>query len=964
MKQILLSGLLLGLLNSGFFAQNVDTDIYRTIDGRFNNPDHEEWGAAHSPLIRFTGNGFADSISVPPGIDRPNPRTISNTLFAQEGLVNDPMTLSDFTWVFGQFIDHDVALTEHPGEPFDIQIPAGDPQFDPVGTGSMTIGLLRNAPIEGTGLSPDNPRQYDNDITAFIDGSAVYHSEQEAADWLRTFEGGKLKTSAGGLLPYNTIDGEFDSEIDPTAPHMADPVGFAPRLFVAGDLRVNENPLLIAMHTLFVLEHNRQADLIAAANPDWTDEEIYQYARKMVSGLIQSIVYDEWLPAMGVNLEPYSGYDPTVVPQLANVFSAAAFRMGHTLLNGNIRRTDEYGEILPEGNLDLRHAFFNPMALPDVGGLEPYLRGMAEQNQQKFDGKVIDDVRNFLFGPPGAGGMDLVAINIQRGRERGLPTFNEVRLAYGLSPYTFVEQINDDLEVAGRLSFLYGGDIRKVDPWVGMLTEKSMPGAIFGETVLRIMEVQFRALRDGDRFFYLNDPLLTDEEKDWITTTTFRDIIMYNTDIAVMQDNVFLTTEYSEVCASMTIDVDGGVLVQGTWDPLFDTRIDVLVSGNSVNNNITGGLGVYGFEDLAACDQNIISPSREDTWLNGLTVQDLVIITRHILQIQEFDSPYQYLAADVNFDEDVSVIDIVQIRRLILDLQQQFDDGNPWRFVGAAHEFPDLENPWLLPIPSVLNLSQINAADYDQGFVAYKLGDVNSSADLTIGGSLVEDGAQFAAMRYTSPDQLDIAFVDREVEAGEVFDLKFMVAGNTQEIDGFQFALDFGDNLVQQAPADFEFGEAFYGNQGYDNVLRLVGEPINGAATHFHVLLRATRDMRLSDEIRIAGDFPSVAMDYDDLLHEVSLAPGAPEDLMDKIPPFTFFPNPFEQQLRIRFDEPIASAGEVQLADPLGRVLMTVPLSPGTTDYNLEGDVSWPAGHYCYRVNVDGMEHKGCVVKH
>ncbi|MEM8585596.1 MAG: peroxidase family protein, partial [Bacteroidota bacterium] len=208
MNRFLLASLWLGISLTAISAQEVDTDVYRTIDGRFNNPTNEEWGAARTPLLRFTGNGFTDSISVPPGIDRPNPRVVSNTLFAQEGLINDPMTLSDYTWVFGQFIDHDVALTEHPGEPFDIRVPAGDPQFDPLGLGDVFINMTRNGPIPGTGTSPDNPRQYDNDITSFIDGSAVYHSEQEAADWLRTFEGGRLKTSAGNLLPYNTVDGE------------------------------------------------------------------------------------------------------------------------------------------------------------------------------------------------------------------------------------------------------------------------------------------------------------------------------------------------------------------------------------------------------------------------------------------------------------------------------------------------------------------------------------------------------------------------------------------------------------------------------------------------------------------------------------------------------------------------------------------------------------------------------------
>ncbi|MEM8584709.1 MAG: hypothetical protein AAGF87_10585, partial [Bacteroidota bacterium] len=207
-------------------------------------------------------------------------------------------------------------------------------------------------------------------------------------------------------------------------------------------------------------------------------------------------------------------------------------------------------------------------------------------------------------------------------------------------------------------------------------------------------------------------------------------------------------------------------------------------------------------------------------------------------------------------------------------------------------------------------------------------------------------------------------YVDREVEAGEVFDLKFMVAGGNEGLDGFQFAIDFGDNLVQQADADFQFGEKFFGHRAVDRKLRLVGEPISGEATHFHVLMRATKNCRLSEEISIAEDFPSLAMDAEDELSQINLVPSVPADMMDKVPPFTFFPNPFEQQLFLRFDEPLSTDGEVELADPLGRIVLSIPLQAGSTDYNLEGNANWPSGHYCYSVKVDGMEHKGCLVKH
>ena len=130
---------------------------------------------------------------------------------------------------------------------------------------------------------------------------------------------------------------------------------------------------------------------------------------------------------------------------------------------------------------------------------------MAEQTQQERDSKVVDDVRNFLFGPPGAGGADLPAINIARGRDRGLNSYNNIRQSYGLPIFFEFEQINPDPDVYQVLEDLYDGDINKVDPWAAMIAERSMSGSIFGPTIQRVLSQQFTDLRDGDRFFYLNE---------------------------------------------------------------------------------------------------------------------------------------------------------------------------------------------------------------------------------------------------------------------------------------------------------------------------------------------------------------------------------------------------------------------------------------------------------------------------
>ena len=198
---------------------------------------------------------------------------------------------------------------------------------------------------------------------------------------------------------------------------------------------------------------------------------------------------------------------------------------GHTLINDRIERIDADGLPHPDGDLPLKEAFFNPMKLIESGGIDPLLKGMGTQMHQEMDCKVVDALRNFLFGDPGFGGLDLAAINIMRGRDRGLPDFNSIREALGLDRYTAWSNITSVVEDAALLKDNYD-DLDQIDPWVGMLIEDHFSGSLFGETVLRIMEMQFTRLRDGDRFYYENDQSFSAIEKDEIKKTRFYDILM------------------------------------------------------------------------------------------------------------------------------------------------------------------------------------------------------------------------------------------------------------------------------------------------------------------------------------------------------------------------------------------------------------------------------------------------------
>lgn len=490
---------------------------FPSIDGTGHNPTNPEWGSTGIELLRRAAAEYEDGASAPAGADRPSAREISNAVADQpDDVPLNNRDMSAFVYVWGQFIDHDLDLTlaASPAEPFPISVPTGDPFFDPLAAGTQIIPLNRANYNPATGTEAGNPRQQINSITAWIDASMVYGSDAETAAKLRTFSGGHLKTGDGNLLPTDPDSGAV----------------------MAGDIRAAENPELTAMQVLFVREHNRIADEIAAENSGLTDEEIYQQARLRVIGEIQAITFNEFLPALLGSAAPrgYSGYRPNVNPGIANEFSTAAFRIGHTLVGDEIEFLDNDGNAI-RPPLSLREAFFNTGVLVETG-IDPILKYVASDRANEVDTLVIDDLRNFLFGPPGAGGLDLASLNIQRGRDHGLADYNSVRAAYGLPRVRSFAQITSNRQLQQALQDLYG-DVDNIDLWVGGLAEDHLPGSSVGPTFARIIADQFARLRAGDRFWYQN--AFTGSERRELERTSLADVIRRNTGVTNLQDNVF-----------------------------------------------------------------------------------------------------------------------------------------------------------------------------------------------------------------------------------------------------------------------------------------------------------------------------------------------------------------------------------------------------------------------------------------
>lgn len=502
----------------------------RTFDGVGNNLLHPSWGSAGTPLLRVAPAAYADGVSTPAGSDLPGARELSNVLGAESAEVLNDRFLSDFIYVFGQMVDHDLDLTVNatPSEPFNIPVPAGDPIFDPAGSGNQVLLMNRSKSDPTTGTGIGNPRQQINEVTSWLDGSQIYGSSEQRARALRTLEGGRLKTSAGNLLPFNTMG------LSNQAPFGADPTQF----FVAGDVRVNENIELTAIQTLWMREHNRLADVIQRDDAGLTDEEIYQRARRLVIAEFQQVVYNEFLPALlgpGA-LRAYTGYRPTVNAGIANEFSTMAFRVGHTFLGDDVEFLDNDGREIRE-EVALRDAFFQPGLVREYG-IEPILKYVSADKAREGDTVFVDGVRNFLFDPPGPGvnGFDLFALDVQRARDHGLPDYNTMRAAYGLPPVRSFAQITSDRELQAQLRSLYG-DVGNVDAFVGGLAEDRAPGASVGPLFRRAIAEQFERLRDGDRFWYERE--LSPSELNQVRGTTLSNLIRRNTTITNIQDNAF-----------------------------------------------------------------------------------------------------------------------------------------------------------------------------------------------------------------------------------------------------------------------------------------------------------------------------------------------------------------------------------------------------------------------------------------
>lgn len=492
---------------------------YRSVDGVCNNLRNIWYGAASTPFNRLLNAQYDDGYQAPrtfsseTGRRLPNARLVARTLKTEQKATE----LDALVIFFGQFVTHDITLipkdlklncnnctTKNP-ECFNIEIPIGD------SLKRDCLPFRRNLDSIDSFDCPLSVRTQFNEITHWLDSSNVYGSSIGEMRKLRLFKDGLLKTSS---IPGS----DFESLPIQNITACTERIG----CFFAGDERVEENTMLTAIHTFFVREHNRLAREYKKLNPRLNDETIYQEIKRIVNAVYQNIIYSEFLPiVVGKELmkifdlnvlrrDHLLKYHEVLVPNAFNEFVAAAGRM-HTQIENHIQLADD--RLLSVGTRSISTQLFQTS--DSFFDLDNISRGCLIGSAMRHGQSMSTDLNNRLFeniifkdqsheNNNNLGGS-LTALNVQRGREHGIPSYNEYRKLAGLNYAKSFEDLEENVspENIERMKSVYS-NVNDVDLFYGAISEDMIEDGLVGRTNADIFARTFHNLKFGDRFYFEN----------------------------------------------------------------------------------------------------------------------------------------------------------------------------------------------------------------------------------------------------------------------------------------------------------------------------------------------------------------------------------------------------------------------------------------------------------------------------
>jgi Dockerin type I domain len=307
-----------------------------------------------------------------------------------------------------------------------------------------------------------------------------------------------------------------------------------------------------------------------------------------------------------------------------------------------------------------------------------------------------------------------------------------------------------------------------------------------------------------------------------------------------------------------------------------------------------------------------VTPVKDDNPLNGVTTFDLLLISKHILDILPIASPYKMIAADVNKSGSITTYDIVELRKLILGIYNELPNNTSWRFVDKEYIFPVANNPFTVPFPEFKTVADIQQNEMNEDFVAVKIGDINGNA--TANNLMASDDRNNGTLLFDLEDRL--------VKAGETFTVRFSAA---ERVLGYQFTMNFKGLEVMSILPGTRMSEGNFAIFNADNALTTSFD--ENVQAEFSVTFKAKADGKLSELLTVgsritkAEAYNAAAKKYD-VAFRFNTKTGSTISEMG----FELYqnqPNPFVTKTVIGFHLPIATEATLTVYDEMGKVLTT-----------------------------------------
>jgi hypothetical protein len=361
-------------------------------------------------------------------------------------------------------------------------------------------------------------------------------------------------------------------------------------------------------------------------------------------------------------------------------------------------------------------------------------------------------------------------------------------------------------------------------------------------------------------------------------------------------------------CGTGTLTVAGAI---NTEDAEAVSEVEVEVNGGLFATT-TDASGMFTF-DLAEGGDYTVIPSYDVDVENGVSTFDIVKITRHILNIESLDSAYKVIAADANNSSSVTTLDVVAIRKVILQIDDVFQDNTSWRFVDAGYTFADPMNPW--GFAEVVNFNNLDESALTTDFVAVKVGDVTGDAQTSFGSA--DDRTKNGTFAI---DAKEVAMI-----AGNTYEVTFTADAS---VEGFQFTMNFDAKkvafvgLADGVATAENFGFAKL-DEGAITASWNVGAAYDFAGTEvFTVSFTALEDVNLSEAISINSRFTAAEAYAAGELQDVALTFSGSTTANYAL--YQNTPNPFKGETVIAFELAEAGNAVVTIMDVNGKVVRTI----------------------------------------